>query len=73
MSNLVGIFVSTIYLAITCEVCIAVGCVLEHMFKTVFLYAHLAYWQCDLPLQYGHHICLVIHAKFVYSDTGSIE
>ena len=35
MPNLVGIFVSSTYLAITWEVCIAVSCVLEHGCKNI--------------------------------------
>ena len=35
MPNLVGIFVSSTYLAVIWEVCIAVGCVLTHMCKNV--------------------------------------
>ena len=37
MPNLVGIFVSRTYLAITSEVCIAVGCVLAHVCKNDIL------------------------------------
>ena len=35
------------------------------------LYAHLAWWLCDLHLQCGSNICSVIYAKYVKSDTGS--
>ena len=38
MPNLVCIFVSSTHLAIMCEVCIVVGCVLAHMCKNVGLY-----------------------------------
>ena len=35
MPNLVGIFVSGTYLTITCEVEVAIGCVLTYIYKNI--------------------------------------
>ena len=55
MPNLVGIYVSSKYLAITWEVYIAFGCFLAHGCKMLGLYTHLICWLCDLYMQCGSH------------------
>ena len=35
------------------------------------LYVHLSCWQSDIHLQCGSHICSMVCAKYVYSETGS--
>ena len=66
--SLVGIFFSGTYLAV-CEVDGAVGCILTYTVceKMSGLYANMAGRLCELYLQFGSHICLMIHVKYMYS------
>ena len=71
MPNLVGIFGSGTYLAITCRVKVAVACVLEY---TKFLgpHAHVTFWLRDVDLECCIHICSVMYVKYVYSAPGCL-
>ena len=56
MSNLVSTFISDTFVAITCEVDVAV-LVFWHIYtKLLNLCAHLACWLCELHYKYGGNI-----------------
>ena len=68
--SLVNIFVSGIYLAVTCEVDIAVGCVVAYVCKYVWPVS-FSLWLYDICLQPGNHICSIADFKYLYSDAES--
>ena len=49
--KLVGIFVYAIYLAITCNLYVAAGCILGYICTNVDVYAYLAFWLLVVYLQ----------------------
>ena len=61
MSTLVGIFLSGTYLAITCEVGIAVHCVMAHELKIVGSICPFNITALFLCMQCYNHICSVIN------------
>ena len=70
MPNFGCIFVSGTYLVITGEEENCIGCILIYIYiyaNMLDLYAHVAYWLCDLCLECSGLICDMIYVKYVYS------
>ena len=65
--SLGGIFISGIYLAIICEIKVAVGCVLAHVSKNVGSHTYKRCLLYDLYLECVNHICSAIYVKYVNS------
>ena len=57
MPNLVGIFLSGTYLTITGEVNVEGGCGLACMCNMLGPQTHITFYQCELYLKCGNHIC----------------
>ena len=85
LPNMGGLFISSTYLALTCEVYIAVGCVLVHVYRSIcsicpcsiFDVWHICSMAVIFLLWYIPNmctdICSVIYAKYVNSDTESSQ